>query len=94
MGVPGFGVHGDKAIGLIFCPSCRGSEAQLAWQGSIRSAILLLHSQRQSITNDMEKQGKLLAGWVGAAGGDGTEGGGHVGSLTDQLMGKGVRRQK
>lgn len=39
----------------------------------------------------MEKQGKILAGWAGATGGDGTEGGGHVGSLIDQLMVKGVR---
>lgn len=38
----------------------------------------------------MEKQGKILAGWAGATGGDGTEGGGHVGSLIDELMVKGV----
>lgn len=29
----------------------------------------------------MEKQGKILAGWAGARAEDGTEGGGHVGSL-------------
>lgn len=90
VGEPGSGVHRDKAIGLIFRPSCRGSEAQLPWQGSIRSAISPLHSQRRSITNDMEKQGKILAGWAGATGGDGTEGGGHVGSLIQGLMVKGV----
>lgn len=95
IGEPGSGVHWDKAIGQIFCPSCRGSEAQLLWQGSIRSAISLLHSQRRSITNDMEKQEKILTGWAGATGGDGTEGGGgHVGSLIDQLMVKGVRGEK
>lgn len=87
---PGSGVHWDKAIGLIFCPSCRGSEAQLAWQGSVRPAISLLHSQRRSITNDMEEQGKMPAGWAGSTGGDGTEAGGHVASWIDQLMVKGL----
>lgn len=56
------GVHRDKAIGRIFCPSCRGSEEQLHQWGCICAAILLLHSQSRSITNDMEKQGKPLTG--------------------------------
>lgn len=37
------------------------------------------------------KGGEILAGWAEATGGDGTEGGGHVGSLIDRLMAKGVR---
>lgn len=41
---------------LIFCPSCCGSQEQLQWQGSIRSAIPLLHSPSRSIINDTEKQ--------------------------------------
>lgn len=48
----------DIAISLIFCPSCRGSQEQLQWQGSICSAIPLLHSQSRSIINDTEKQGR------------------------------------
>ena len=48
----------DKAISLIFCPSCRGSQEQLQWQGNIRSAVPLLQSPSRSITNDMEKQGR------------------------------------
>ena len=48
----------DKAMGLIFCPSCRGSQEQLQWQGSIRSAAPLLRSPSRSIINDTEKQGR------------------------------------
>lgn len=48
----------DKAMGLIFCPSCRGSQEQLQLQGSIRSAAPLLRSPSRSIINDTEKQGR------------------------------------
>ena len=65
----------DKAITLIFCPSCCGSQEQLQWQGSICSAIPLLHSPSRSITNDTEKQGRScrarFPAHAGATGGGG-----------------------
>lgn len=77
---PGSTADYDKAIGLIFCPSCCGSQEQLQWQGSIRSAIPLLHSLSRSIINDTEKQKR--SSWArcpahaGATGGGGGVGGG------------------
>lgn len=56
MGKPGSAADHDKAIGLIFCPSCCGSQEQLQWQGSIHAAIPLLRSPSRSIINDTEKQ--------------------------------------
>lgn len=70
----------DKAMSLIFCPSCRGSQEQLQWQGSIRSAVPLLHSPSRSIINDTEKQGRSCRArcpaHAGATGGG--EGGRHT----------------
>lgn len=72
---PGSTADYDKAIGLIFCPSCCGSQEQLQWQGSIRSAIPLLHSLSRSIINDTERQKRSsrarCPAHAGATGGDG-----------------------
>lgn len=65
VGEPGSAADYDKAIGWIFCPSCCGSQEQLRRQGSVHAAVSLLRSPSQSIINDTENQGEILAGPVG-----------------------------
>lgn len=74
----------DKAMSLIFCPSCRDSQEQLQWQGSVP----LLHSQSRSIINGTENQGRSCrACWpahAGATGGGGEGGGIHWGKWLEK----------
>lgn len=97
----------DKAMSLIFCPSYRGSQEQLQWQRSIRSAVPLLHSPSRSIINDTEKQGRSC--WARCPAHAGATGGGWrvrhtlremlrdkeedtlLASLIHQFMLKGIR---
>lgn len=84
---PGSTADYDKAIGLIFCPSCCGSQEQLQWQGSIRSAIPLLHSLSRSIINDTEKQKRSSRARCPAhAGATGGGGGGGYKERKDMLL--------